>query len=211
MIDELFLYDRDKGLFKEILSKSKIIKGRYHVSPNYGHDLNTNNLDQFLKDPAYGQLADTQKYPICVCLTPGSRFTKINGQKWEEFYFSLFFLTTAFQTGTNQIKKIDRDTNTSGQHPWYDWSDMKQCAADFIELLRLVILKKLVGTVPIKTLLNIEFERAQIVRITKFNNDRLNGAAVNFTAFLRTDACELKDYDAGVLDTLDIPPLNIEH
>lgn len=210
MIDELFLYDRDKGLFKEILKSSAIIQGRYHVSPNYGTNLNTNNLDEFLKDDKYGLMTPTQKYPICVCMTPGSRFTKINDQKWEEFWFSLYFLCTAEQDGTNQIKKLDKASNTSGQHPWYDWSDMKQCAADFIEILKKVIYKRLAGSVPIKSLLNIDFERAMITRITKFNNDRLNGVSVTFTAYMATDACTLKDY-GDVVNDVTIPPLIIEH
>jgi len=211
LIDELFLYDQDNGLFKAILNKSAIIQGRYHVSPNYGHSLNTANLESFFKDPKSGLTDAGQKYPICVCLTPGSRFTRINDQKWEEFYFNIFFLTRLNHTGTNEIKKLDRDTNTSGQHIWYDWSDMKQCAADFIEILRQVILKRYSGDTRLKTVLNIDYERAPITRISKFNNDTLNGVALNITAFLFTDACTLKDYEAAVVDSIDVPSLTFDH
>lgn len=209
MIDELFLYDRDKGLFKEILKQSKMMQGRYHVSPNYGHDLNTNNLESFIKDEAYGLSIPTQKYPLTVCMMPASRFVLLNSQKWEQLFFVIYFLCTAETDGKNQIKKLDKDTNTSGQHTWYDWSDMKQCAADFMEQLKLVIKKKNVGNIPLKSVLNIDFDRANIVRLTKFNNDKLNGVGVTLSAYMFTDACTLKDYDNTALENINIPSFTI--
>lgn len=201
---ELFLYNRDNGIFKQILRESKEIEGRYHVSPNYGHDLNTNNLDTFFKDTAYGMMDVEQKYPLCVCMTPVSRFTKINGQKWEVFFFHLFFLTRAFHDGANNIKKIDRDTNTSRQNTYDDWSEMKQCCSDFLEMLDKVIRKK-GGDIPLRAYLNLDYERAQITRLTKFNNDKLNGASLTFMLSMITDSCTLSDYANNALGRITIP------
>lgn len=205
MLSELFLYDRDAGLFKEMLKQDKVIEGRYHVSPNYGHDLNTGNLDSFLKDPAYGLTDPKQKYPICVCMTPKSGFTLINMQKWEVFYFHIFFLCLSQRTGDNQIKKVDRDTNTSGQFTWYDWNDMKLCASDFLEVLKKVIKTKKSGEIPLRSFLHVEFEKAVVTRLTKFSNDKVNGVSLSFIAQMSTDACTLKNYDS--IDEIVIPTI----
>lgn len=204
-MNELFLYDRDKGLFREILNQSKTMEGRYHVSPNYGNDLNTSNLDAFFKDNAHGLSGPDQKYPITVCMTPVSRFTRINNQKWEEFYFTIYFLCMSGRDGKNQIKKVDRGTNTSSQLTWYDWSDMKESAGDFIEALRLIIQKKSIDNKPMKTVLNVDFERAVINRHTKFNNDLLNGVSLTFTAFLFNGSCDVVDYPDDFISNVTIP------
>src|SRR5574340_79137 len=108
---ELFLYDREQGLFKEILKKSTVMKGHYHVSPNFGKDLDTNNLETFIKDPKNGLVDVTEKYPLCVCMTPRSKHVFMNGTKWEQFVFNLYFVCNTYYTSSNQIKSLDRDTN----------------------------------------------------------------------------------------------------
>ena len=204
---ELFLYHREQGLFKQVLNQSKVIAGRYHVSPNYGHDLNTNNLETFIKDPKYGLQDVEVKYPICVCMTPSSRFVKINTIKWEQFTFTLFFLCNAYQDGNNQIKNLDKDTNTSAQTIPDDWNAMKQCASDFLDVLWKVTLKTSFGEVPLKSILNIEFDNAVIGRLTLFNNDKLNGASVSFQATMQTNCCAVTDYTSNVLDNITIPTM----
>jgi hypothetical protein len=90
-MNELFLIDRDRGLFKEILKQSIVMQGRYFVAPHYGHELNTNNLEMYLKDAATGLSDVPQKYPCVVCIAPKSRKVVLNDYPWEEFYFNLFF------------------------------------------------------------------------------------------------------------------------
>lgn len=212
MIDELFLYDRDKGLFKTILAKSSVIQGRYFVSPNYGHDLNTNNLDSFIKDPLYGLMDVKQKYPCAVCMPPRSRVIKINGRNWEQFYFNLFFLCRANYTGQNQIKSLDKATNTSGHHSWYDWKDMKEVAINFYEVLCNIgrsTVQYDSKSISLASVLNIEKERFEITRLTKFNNDSVSGVSVLFNALLFTDDCNYSDYPADILSTLQIPSLSV--
>lgn len=211
-MDELFIYDRDKGLFKEILKHSTVIGGRYHLSANYGYDLNTNNLEQYLKDPASGLADAGQKYPACICITPKSRIVSINGNKWEEFYFYLYFVCTTNYTGQNKIKSLDPSTNTSSHHVWYDWKDMKECAVNFLELLKKVQKKPVDSngnTVPLGSIFNVDTERADIVRLTKMNNDKISGVGLYFSAFMLADTCNLQDYTPESLDSITIPPLSI--
>jgi hypothetical protein len=213
---ELFLYDREKGLFKEILKKSTVIKGHYHVSPNFGKDLDTNNLETFIKDPKNGLTDVPEKYPLCVCMTPVSKEIKINGQDLEQFIFNLYFVTTTFYTSDNKIKSLDKDTNTSAHHIWYDWQDMKTCASNFIKTLKKVVAKRTIMledatipyTVPLKTVVNLDGD-VIYKRLTKFNNDRLSGVSLSFAVYMDNSQCTLDDYANVDVKDIIIPPLDI--
>lgn len=215
MIDELFLYDRDKGLFKEILKQSTVLGGKYFISPNYGHDLNTSNLEQYIKDPAYGMSDVTKKYPCCVCIAPKSNFTIINGARWERFYFPLFFLCKSFVTGTNQIKVPDRSTNSSTHHIWQDWKDMKEVAANFMEALKTIIKTRSttavgeIAAVPLKFFLNVDYENATVRRLSLFNNDQVTGVELTFLIMVSQGSCELTDYSSDGITAISIPPLSV--
>lgn len=211
MITELFIYDREKGLFKEILKKSTVMEGRYHVSPNGGKDLDTNNLETYIKDPANGLVDAFQKYPLCVCMTPRSRDVVINGKKLEEFTFVLFFVCTTFYTGNNQIKLQDKDTNTSAHSIPWDWADMKRCASSFLFMLEKQLQRKITvkeQSVPLRLFLNLG-DGAVYNRLTKFNNDRLSGVSVSFNMYLDATACDLEDYKDVDPNSVTIPPLDI--
>lgn len=210
-MDELFLYDRDLGLFKEILNKSSIIQGRYHVSPSGGKDLDTNNLETFIKDPASGLSDVKNKYPICVCMTPRSRETTINGQLMEIFVFDLFFVTTTYFDKTG-VKWPDLDTNTSTHHVWYDWQDMKRCASNFIQKLKEIVRKGRVDYSGQQMPLNqVSSLQGDVIynRLTRFNNDRLSGVKVSFSMFLNPDICKIDDYADVPLEDIIIPPFEI--
>lgn len=210
MISELFIYDREKGLFKEILNKSLVIQGRYHVSTNHGNDLNTANLETFIKDPASGLTDVNQKYPICFCTTPRSRYVAFQGGRWEEFIFNLYFVCTTYRTGTGQIKNRDAGTNTSAHHIWYDWQDMKEAAMNFLEALKLTLRRKIdVDGVPrpLGTMIQTDISGAIFNRLTKFNNDVLTGVSVSFPMYLEATSCETPDYVA--INDIVLPPLMI--
>jgi hypothetical protein len=208
MISELFIYGRDNSLFKNILSQSVIIKGNYHISPDYGHNLNTDNLDSFIKDSVYGLEIIKPKYPLALCMTPRSRGIMINGQKWERFTFNVWFLTTD-KTQNNQQKKLDKATNLSGQHVWDDWDEMKQAASDFHATLQQVIQRaKLSNGQMLRTVVNMIAEtEIDFQRVSRVQNDRLNGVCVSFILYAFTDACLLKDYAADAVSNIVIPSL----
>lgn len=211
-MDELFLYDRELGLFKAILNRSTVMGGRYHVSPNSTQDLNADNLATYINDPKSGLSDPAQKYPIAVCVTPRSRYNLINGQRWEEFWFSIFFLTPSFTTGDHQIKSLNKDTNTSAHHIWYDWQDMKNCADEFLEVLKLQ-LKRYINVdgkdVPLKTLINFDSSNAVFSRLSKFNNDKLSGVNVLFSMFMFSGECGVGDYPQDIATSVILPPLII--
>lgn len=210
MIQELFLYDKEKGLFKEILNKSTVMQGRYHVSTNHGNDLNTSNLETFIKDPANGLIDVAQKYPLVVCMTPRSRYVQFSGGHWEEFIFNLYFVCTTFRTGDNKIKSRDAGTNTSAHHIWYDWQDMKEAAMNFLEVLKLTLRRSIEVDgvlVPLRTMINEDISGAIFNRLTKFNNDVLTGVSVSFPMYLEAISCETSDYVA--IDDIKLPPLII--
>lgn len=209
---ELFLYDKEQGLFKKILNQSSVIEGRYHVSPSGGQDLNADNLDSFINDPKYGLSDPAQKYPLCVCMTPRSKFSNINHQRWEEFWFSLHFLTKTNVTADNQIKSLNKDTNTSGHHVWYDWQDMKNCADDFVEVLRMLLrTTQIVDGAPLNLHAYFAFDinNSVFTRLTKFNNDQVSGVSVAITLFMYRGECGAADYPKNIYTSIDMPPADI--
>lgn len=208
MISELFIYGRENSLFKNILKESSVIKGNYHISPDYGHNLNTDNLDSFIKDPVRGLETIKPKYPMALCMTPRSKGMMINGQKWERFAFYIWFLTTD-KTQNNQQKKLDKATNTSAQQVWDDWDDMKQAASDFHSMLQQLIQKaKLSSGQPLRTVVNmVQENEIDFQRVSRVQNDRLNGVCLAFIMYAFTDACILKDYASDAVGKIVIPSL----
>lgn len=194
-MDELELYDRDKGLFKEVLKLSKVMQGRYHVSSDRANDLNTDNLNSFLSDPMYGISNPEQKYPLVVCMAP---YSVLNGH-YETFYFDLFFLCTTGYTGQNQVKSVNKPTHKSEHHIWYDWKDMKVAAEEFLQMLSIVLQNNIIQAA-------INKEGIGIRRLSKMNNDRVSGVGINFTIDVALNPCEPKDYDLTEIEAISFIP-----
>ncbi|HRN93019.1 MAG TPA: hypothetical protein PLS87_11410 [Ferruginibacter sp.] len=203
-MEDLFLHDQDKGLFKTILSKSSIIQGRFSLSPDYGFNLNTDNLNTFFKDEKFGVSNPNQKYPMCVCITPRSFIEQeqAGAPHTERFIYDLFFLTKDNQTGQNQIKSLDKSTGLSAHHVWYDWSDMKRVSDSFISALNKV-LRKLPPTTPFRLLFDTKF--IPVKRITRVNNDVVNGIGITLTIISNHNImCDTPDYGDDDLSDLSI-------
>ena len=193
LIDELFVYGRKDSVFKSIVAQITSIT-RYHVSPNYGYDLNTTNLQLFIKDKSYGLMDISQKYPICVCITPQSTPTYINNYMWERFFFSLFFLERTGYLADNTVRDLDEETQISQDEPADNWSRMKLAAMNFLDLLRLTLKGEVTtqdGTFPFAVVLVLENDRVRIRRLTNFNKDGLSGVQLDFTALFSIAACEV--------------------
>lgn len=204
MKEDLILHDRDKGVFKNILIKSSIIEGRYHLSPDYGFDLNTDNLNTFFKDDKFGVSNATQKYPIAVCITPRSFIGKDDNGNFETYVYSIFFLTKENQTGQNQMKSMDGATGKSAHHVWYDWSDMKRVADDFITMLPKV-LKLNAAKIG---LMSFDDNIIPVKRITRVNNDILNGVGITIGITVRKDICLMNDYGLVTPAEIVLPDYN---
>lgn len=206
MINELFLYDNNNGLFKEILKGSSVMNGSYHLSPNQGNDLNTSNLETFIKDPANG-LIDMKSYPMCICFTPRSRTILLNGVVFEQLVFNLYFLTTTYRQN-GQVKMRDKDTGKSGHYVWFDWMDMKRCADNFYSVLQQTIKTRTVTQGGVANALSMWFQvdKGNVIynRLTKFYNDSLSGVSQSFTVTMQIDNCQQTEYSN--LAAIVIPP-----
>lgn len=193
-MDELFIYDRDKGLFKKVLEQSFVMEGRYHVTPDMGQDLNSNNLNTLVAN------IPEKKYPLCVCIAPRSNIVTQNGQQKEDFYFTLVFVCQTYKDQSNPR------TRQSTHEIWYDWKDMKQAAEDFIAVLDDVTRKnKLASGLPIATQFNIDAGNVKVTRLSKFGEDRVSGVAISFMGTLNGNTCELNDYPADYLFKIQTP------
>jgi hypothetical protein len=206
MINELFLYDRDEGLFKQIVKNSFVLEGRYHIAPHFGHELNTGNLEQYFKDPASGMADVGQKYPCMVCMAPKSRQLYENGTINEQFFFNTFFLCLTGRTSLNQFKTPDYDTNVSAHYLWYDWQDMKGVADSFIEALCKIIRTRITSDgIRLSSTVHLERSSINISRLSKFNNDKVSGISLSFSMNIFGGTCEILDYANGSIENMPIP------
>ncbi len=190
MISELFLYDQDAGLFKNILVNSTVMQGRFFVG-----DLAKVTADQV--------------YPCVVCLPPKSLFTSADFLE-ETFTFQLFFLTKTGITGQNQIKSPNPDNLTSLHPVWYDWKDMKECANNFMRIVKQLIAQKLIDDVPMKSLIAIDTTRLipQVLRISNAGTSNASGVSLTFNVILKNN-CQTDDYPGLDIDTVTIPDTNL--
>lgn len=196
MPSELFLYDRDAGLFKQILKKSTVIQGRYFILTT-GNEINSSNLGQYISDALNGMQAVQQKYPICLCMPPRSF-----PDKTEQFVFTMFFLTRSGLTGQNKIKAIDDETQASTHHTWYDWKDMSECARNFLGMLNKVL------RLPGAKHAALSYDGTELTRLSNIGNDNISGVRLQFRIDMGID-CDLNDYPEGSIDDITIPSLNI--
>jgi hypothetical protein len=196
MINELFVYGRKDSIFKSICAQITDILDRYHVSPNYGHDLNTSNLMKYIKDPNYGLQDVAKKYPMCVCVTPRSVPTIINGYRWEQFLFSLFFLKRTGYIDNTTLDNVDEEANVSMNEEPDSWSQMKNDAIQFLDILDAT----LKGTVtldgkdvPFRQVVFYDNNRTGIRRLSNFNNDNISGVELDFSLYMSIPLCEIID------------------
>jgi hypothetical protein len=193
MINELFVYGRKDSIFKSICAQITDILDRYHVSPNYGHDLNTSNLMKYIKDPNYGLQDVAKKYPMCVCVTPRSVPTIINGYRWEQFLFSLFFLKRTGYIDNTTLDNVDEEANVSMNEEPDSWSQMKNDAIQFLDILDAT----LKGTVtldgkdvPFRQVVFYDNNRTGIRRLSNFNNDNISGVELDLSLMLSMAQCD---------------------
>lgn len=184
MIDELFLYDRDTGLFKQVLDQSATIQGRYFVAPHGTEDLNTANLSQYIESATQGVTVPDQKYPMVLCLAPRSQVR----ESVEVFSFNLLFLVR------NGINDINSDSMISMRNAWKDWNQMHSVGVQFIRKLNSTIKAGMLNGLPYKSFMGIVNDSVDIFRFTSKSNDNLNGARLNFRMEISVN-CETPDYE----------------
>lgn len=190
-MNELNLYD----LFRQILSKSKVIQGRFHVSTNNsGNDLNTENLNEVVKD-ALGSITSIRKYPLCVLMPPVEELDNYIDGDYSNLTLTVYFLTQAFN-GSSGIKKTNVFNNTSDHSTILDWKDMRECAVNFRKAFVQV-------TQANGNIIRDGQKKDLIVKISNIGNDNLNGVKLVFDVQIFSE-CVLNDYELESLKNIKI-------
>jgi len=186
-------------LFTNVLDKSQAIKGRFHICPKYGLEINSDQLGEVMQDLV--KSSSKNKYPLALLMPPRStgNYTGKNGE-WENYRLVMFFLTTSFYNGANQVKFVNPNTQTSTHTIPEDWHDMKRCAVNFLKVLDQVQRQK--------SLITDQFRLGQDSKIfdpvSNIGADRASGVRLTFTASLFL-GCELEDYNEADISSITVP------
>lgn len=192
-------YSYIQEFFRAILIQSKQIQGRFYILPKYGQEINSDSIGQLVAEVAQGA-----QYPLVAMMPPKSVGYFSTNNEWEDYFFELFFLTTTYYTGNNEITDLNETTNTSSRSVIDEWETMKLAAVDFIRVLRLV--QKGANTESLNMLNNIfrlPNDKLPITPVSFQTSNRLSGVRISFKASLFL-GCDITDYNSGALITL--PP-----
>jgi hypothetical protein len=188
-----------EDLFKSVLAKSKAIGGRFHICPRYGVEVNSDQLEEVIKEsfrPDAGV-----KYPLVLMMPPRSTGDFTDANSWEEYRIVLFFLTTTYVTSLNQVKTPNRATGTSQHTVPQDWHDMKRCAINFIRILDRVQREALLHV----STFRLTGPNTKVIDPVSFvGADQISGVRLDFHCSLFT-GCEIEDYDESQIESITVP------
>jgi hypothetical protein len=186
-------------LFTNILSKSKGIEGRFFYCPATGKEINTDEFDKVIDDQ-YAKNTD-KKYPCDIMMPPVSQgsFTDAKGE-WEKYQFIHFFLTTTYYSGTNQIKNVNPNTQTSTHTILQDQHDMGRCARNFIAVLNKVARDR--GLINGK--FRLDSASRMIRPVSGIGVHRLSGVRLDFAGSV-FNGCTMEDFEEEDIDAIVIP------
>jgi len=191
-----------EALFRNVLEKSKGIEGRFHTCPKMGIEINTDQLREVLDDTV--KPIPGKKYPLVLMMPPRSqgKYTEKGGE-WEKYQITLFFLTTTYYNGNNQVKNPNAGTGTSTHTIPQDWHDMKRCAMNFIRVLNTV--QKTKGLVSNMFRIGGDADQGRMIDpISLIGVDRASGVRLYFTCSLY-NGCDMEDYDESEINSITIP------
>lgn len=184
---EIELYD----VFKKLISKSKSIK-RYVTAPQYGVELNKNNLGENLKD-ILGGIKNGPKYPLCILFPPVE--LPDYDSDWSSFKCTIFFLDRQYNDESG-IANRNAFNNLSQKTIEQIWQTMSTAAKDFRRVMISILDENM----------DKGFRDGQSVdlieRYSDVGNDRLAGVSLTFTVELFT-GCEITDYDVETINIFE--------
>ena len=192
-MNELNIYQ----IFKDIIAQSKMMQ-RFIVAPQYGNELNKDNLGEILKDLLEG-ITDGVKYPLCIMFPPVELIDNYE-KGWSKFKVKMYFLTTPF-TERNITQEINFGNNLSQHTIQETWKDMRLCAINFRKAFQFITERNLSS-------IRDGQEMDVIERVSGVANDTLAGVGLSFTISMIID-CELEDYEESDLKNLIINTENI--
>lgn len=181
-MNELSLYQ----FFKDILSASITIEGRFVVLPGYSNDLNSDNFNQIFTD-SLGGIKDPKKYPLAFMFPP-TEIVETYDDNWNTWKLQMFFMAQPFQ-GSGGIQNSDFSKNISQHTIQQTWKDMTVCAKDFMRIFNMILESKI--SPPIR---KGQRNRDVFTRYSGVGNDNLSGIGIDFEVLLYDD-CTIRDYD----------------
>lgn len=192
-----------EAFFRNVLEKSKGIQGRFHLSPRNGIEINSDQLGEVLQDEV--KLIAGRKYPVVLMMPPRSqgRYTDKGGE-WEKYRAVLFFLTTTYYTGNNQVKAPNKATGTSTHTVPQDWHDMKRCAVNFLRVIDQVQRDKDLIKSTFRLGGNAQDQERMIDPVSFVGTDRASGVRLDFSFSLFT-GCDMEDYNPADIDSITVP------
>lgn len=194
MADELSLYQ----LFKDIISKSKMMN-RFVTAPEYGVELNKDNLGEILKDSLEG-ISDGEKFPVCLMFPPVEVLPD-SENAWSNFKIRMFFLTPPYTLNSATVNH-DFGNNLSQHTIQETWKDMRLCAVDFRKAFKLITLRN--PTIGIRDGQNMDV----VERYSNVGNDKLSGVGISFDVSIFT-GCDIEDYSISDIRNFKINTDNL--
>lgn len=186
MANELILYDT----FKKILSKSKVIEGRFVVLSGYSSDLNSDNFGQIFKD-SLGSIKNPRKYPIACMFPPVEILNGYDDANWSLYKIQLFFFAQPHTINYNPL------ANTSNHTIAQTWKDMTVCGKNFRKaFIRVTENNK---SNPIRD----GQSKDVIQRYSKVGVDGVAGIGIDFDISI-FNPCDLDDYNDNEIDQITI-------
>ena len=193
-------YPFQRDLFKNILSKSHAIIGRFHLLERASAtEINSDVFNEVLQDLVVN--AVKPKTPFCAALPPKSLGVyNIQQQEWEQYLWTMFFLTTTFSTSNNQIKSPNKNTNTSTHTVPDVWHDMRRCAVNFIRVGKTVVKNNSLQA----RIFYFDNDKIVITPVSFAGQDKLSGVRLDFKTFVYT-GCDIEDYSTGDIAGIVVP------
>lgn len=189
-------------LFRNVLTQSKAVRGRFFILPKSGRELNSDELNQVIKDLVRPDPI-IKKYPIAIMLPPVSQgFYFYNKEDWEHYRITMFFLTTSYVAGVNQVNVQNVNTGTSTHTILQDWHDMKRAAVGFLRVLDKT--QRDLGLVNNKFRLDHHKERT-ITPVSEIGTDNLSGVRLDFLASIFIGCEDLEDYNPEEIGLITAP------
>lgn len=160
------------------------------MCPKLGQEINTDELGELIQD-AVKPIRVEKKYPLALIMPPISSgsYTDKSGD-WDDYRVTLFFLTPAHYSGTNQIINPNPNTNTSTHTVVQTWHDMKRVAINFIRTLSQV--QRSLSLVSSSFRLD-QGKDTVITPVSNIGQDKISGVRLDFGVSVYID-CGIEDY-----------------
>lgn len=187
-------------LFRNILTHSTVMQGRFYLCPHYGSEMNEINVGDIL---ARTGLDKKEKYPLCIMLPPVSR--PLYGRAQKDYYRAdLLFLTKTYAASNGMVKQPAGDGKSSHTIPM-DWHDMKRCADDFTK-----VLIELVQNTNLRQFFFLNEKENPITEpVSTIGDDRVSGVVHSISFAITAAACAIEDYPVDFLTHITIPTTDI--